>query len=87
MAKHKHALPAVTRAAKEAGQVALHGLAGAALTALQHDAARVVAGLAEIQPERSLQLVSTENTFHAVIRHGKTTIQCEDGKFAVSTHD
>jgi hypothetical protein len=33
---------------------------------------------------RSLQLVSEKGKFQAVIRHGKTTIEIQDGAFAVT---
>lgn len=85
MAKYKHL--AVTAAAKQAGQIALPGLTGHALTALQRDAARLVAKLSEDSSERSLRLVSTEGTFHAVIKHGKKVFQFEGDNFAVTTHD
>lgn len=85
MSKRKH-LPAVTKAANLAG-LAGQSLTGSALTALQHDAARVVAKLSTGSSDRSLQLVSTEGGFSALIKHGNSVFQFEDGKFAVSTHD
>lgn len=83
--KQRQAL-AVADAARRAGQVALFGLAGRTVASLEKEAAAIHASERE-RRERSSRLVSSADTFHALITHGNTTFQFENGSFAVTTRD
>ena len=85
MAKHKNL--AVTDAARQAGrQIALAGLAGRRVAALMAEGERIAASLPNGH-SRSLQIVSTEGQFSALIKHGNKVFQFEGDSFAVTTHD
>lgn len=85
MSKHKN-VPAITEAARQAGQIALPGLAGRRVTALMAEGERIAASMPNGH-QRSLQLVSSEGAFSALIKHGNKTFQFEGDNFAVTTHD
>ena len=85
MSKHKNL--AVTNAAHQAAQIALPGLAGRRVAALEAEGARIAAEIAANGTQRSLQLVSAKDGFSALIKHGNKTFQFEGDSFAVSTHD
>jgi hypothetical protein len=73
----KSTIPAVTKAA---------GLASRALIRLE-DAAKAALKDADAKDTRSLQLVQSNAGFSALIKSGRTTIQIENGDFAVSIAD
>ena len=70
-------VPAITKAA---------GLAGRALARLEAEATAIHASEAG-HHERGLQLVSTKDTFSAVIRHGRTLVEISGSDFAVRQMD
>ncbi len=87
MSKHKHTNGAVTIAAKQAGQIAIPGLAGRRVSALMAEGDRIAASLSNGHT-RALQAVCAKGQpFHAVIKHGNTVMQFEGDAFAVTTHD
>ena len=85
MSKHIKNVPAVTEAAERAGKVSLPGL-GRAVMALQEHGAKIAASL-DNGHTRSVQIVSTDEAFSAVIKHGNKVFQFEGDSFAVTTHD
>lgn len=86
MSKHKH-VPAVTTAAKQAGQIALPGLARRRLTALMEQGETIAAQLKNGH-QRSLQVVSTSKEgLFGRLKHGNTVIDFEGDTFGVTTHD
>lgn len=88
MAKHKdkHNVPAITAAAKQAGQIAVYSPIGRAVAALRESGEKARAPLGN-GTARSLQAVSENGAFSALIKHGNTTMQFEGDSFAVTTHD
>ena len=76
-ANSSKSVPAITAAA---------GLAGRALARLEAEATAIHASETE-RRERGLQLVSTKDTFSAVIRHGHTLVEISGSDFAVRQMD
>jgi len=77
MRKTTKNVPAITQAA---------GLAGRAIARLEA-AAEAVHQSETARRERGLQLISTKDTFSAVIRHGKTLVEISGSDFAISQTD
>lgn len=58
-------------------------LFGKRMANLEKQAASIMADV--VATERSLQMVSTEGTFSALIKQGGVVIEIENGDFAIST--
>lgn len=86
MANRKQTQALAIREAAQRASLAMPGFAGRAIAALEKEAAAVHAAETE-KRERGVRLVSTPQTFSALIRHGKTTFQFEGDSFAVTTHE
>jgi hypothetical protein len=87
MSKHKNL--AVSNAAQRAGQIAIPGLAGRAVAALEKEAARIVAEDAEkrLNGGTSLHLVGSGGHISGFIKDKHTTVQFAGGSVAIHTHD
>jgi hypothetical protein len=83
--KHKNSVIARSQAAARA----LNGPRNLVSTALAAIEARGATEQAKAinGTQRSLQAISADGQFSAVIHHGRTTIQFQGDSFAVSTHD
>lgn len=85
MAKYKNSVIARTESAK-GRQLAVSDFVGSRWAAIEAIGATEAAKAGNGSP-RSLQAVSANGVFSALIKHGNTTLQFEGDKFAVSTHD
>jgi hypothetical protein len=83
--KHKNSVIARSQAAARALN-APQNLVGRSLAAIEARGA-TEAQKASDGGQRSLQAISADGQFSAVIHHGRTTIQFQGDAFAVSTHD
>lgn len=84
MTKYKNV--AITEAARQAAKIAPRSLAERRVAALTAEGDRIAASLLNGH-QRSLQLVSTEGHFSALIKHGTKVFQFDGDSFAITTHD
>lgn len=63
--------------------IAIRKVIGKRMALLEQEASRIIADV--VATDRSLQLVSTEGNFSALIKQGGVTIEIENGDFAIST--